>query len=872
MDLTRQRAHWIDRSTLAWRFEGPVGDRRCDLVWSPDAGLEIIDGALVGPHETLPLRVRPGGLSTAQRRQWPHLADHAAFTVEADEETIKRALRSQVVVTARDDGGWLLVATGAQLPGVLDDVYADAVHADLGCRFHDDGGVTISVWAPTARSVALEWWTGENSEVVGMWRDDHTGVWRVDGDWGWTGRRYRFRVEVYHPATQRVETMSVTDPYSVSLTANSTHSVVANLLDPLLIPADWGTLRKPPAVSPARAQVHEVSVRDFSIYDRSVPAQKRGTFAAFATPNSTGMRHLRRLADAGVTHLHLLPAFDFATVPERRDEQQHPSGDLAALPADSAEQQERIDAVRAKDGYNWGYDPLHYSVPEGSYATDPDGPERITEFREMVAALNGAGLRVVMDVVYNHTVAGGVNAHAVLDRIVPGYYHRLLADGRVADSTCCANTAPEHVMMGKLVVDSVLRWAVDYKVDGFRFDLMGHHPRENILAVRTALDRLTPQRDGVDGRAVLIYGEGWDFGEVGGNQRFVQASQLQLAGTGIGTFNDRLRDAVRGGQAFETNPRAQGYGSGLFTDPNGDDVNGPPEHQRARLLFQQDLIKIGLTGNLASYRFVASSGAVVTGGEFYYNGARTGYCAAPGECVTYVDAHDNEILYDTLAFKLPADLPPADRARMQLLALSFTVLGQGMGFVAAGSERLRSKSLDRNSFDSGDWFNAIRWDPAEGNGFGLGLPPAWDNRDKWPFAAPLLADPTLVPPPDVIAWTVDRYLELLRIRRDSPLFGLSTAVEVQDRLSFPLSGTGETPGVITMRLTGVDDHVVVFNAAPATVTQKLPDLRFGSFDLHPHQRAGGDERLLQSAFDPATGIFTVPPRTVAVFTGLAPRE
>ncbi|GIF78305.1 pullulanase-type alpha-1,6-glucosidase [Asanoa siamensis] len=864
MDLSRQRAHWIDRSTLVWRFEGPVGDRRCDLVWSPDAALRIIDGALAGPHETVSLRVKPGGLTTAQRRQWPHLADHAAFTVEADEDTIKRALRSQVVVSARDDGGWLLVATGVQLPGVLDDVYADAVHADLGCRFHHDGGVTISVWAPTAREVALEW---DNGEILGMWRDDHTGVWRVDGDWGWTGRRYRFRVQAYHPATQRIETMSVTDPYAVALTADSTHSIVANLLDPLLIPADWGTLRKPPPISAARAQVHEVSVRDFSIYDSSVPAERRGTFAAFATPNSTGMRHLRRLADAGVTHLHLLPAFDFATVPDLRADQLQPEGDLAALPPDSTEQQERIDAVRARDGYNWGYDPLHYSVPEGSYSTEPDGPRRITEFREMVAALNGIGLRVVMDVVYNHTVAGGVNHHAVLDRIVPGYYHRLLADGRVADSTCCANTAPEHAMMGKLVVDSVLRWAVDYKVDGFRFDLMGHHPKDNMLAVRAALDRLTPQRDGVDGRAILIYGEGWDFGEVGGNQRFVQASQLQLAGTGIGTFNDRLRDAVRGGQAFETNPRSQGYATGLFTDPNGDEVNGPPEHRRARLLFQQDLIKIGLTGNLASFSFVASSGATVTGGEFYYNGARAGYCALPGECVTYVDAHDNEILFDTLAFKLPAGIAPLDRARMQVVALSFTVLSQGMGFVAAGSERLRSKSLDRNSFDSGDWFNGIRWDATAGNGFGLGLPPAWDNGDKWPFAAPLLADPTLVPGADLMEWTTERYLELLRIRRDSPLFGLPTAVEVQDRLSFPLSGPTETPGVITMHLTGVDDLIVIFNATPATVTQKLPALRFGTFALHPHQRAGGDAHLLQSVFDPATGVFTVPSRTVAVFTG-----
>ena len=205
--------------------------------------------------------------------------------------------------------------------------------------------------------------------------------------------------------------------------------------------------------------------------------------------------------------------------------------------------------------------------------------------------------------VYNHTAAAGTDPKSVLDQIVPGYYHRLLDDGTVANSTCCANTAPENAMMGKLVVDSVVTWAKAYKVDGFRFDLMGHHPKANILAVRAALDRLTPARDGVDGKNILLYGEGWNFGEVAGDARFVQATQANMAGTGIGTFNDRLRDAVRGGGPFDDNPRVQGFGSGLFTDPNGDPVNGTAAEQKARLLHYHDQIKVGLSGNLAAYRF-----------------------------------------------------------------------------------------------------------------------------------------------------------------------------------------------------------------------------------------------------------------------------
>jgi pullulanase-type alpha-1,6-glucosidase len=418
-------------------------------------------------------------------------------------------------------------------------------------------------------------------------------------------------------------------------------------------------------------------------------------------------------------------------------------------------------------------------------------------------------------------------------------------------------------MMGKLVVDSVLRWATQYKVDGFRFDLMGHHPKANILAVRAALDRLTPWRDGVDGRAILMYGEGWNFGEVVNDARFPQASQFGMAGTGVGTFNDRMRDAVRGGGAFENNPRRQGFATGLFTDPNGDGVNGSPDEQRARLLHDHDLLKVGLSGNLADYRFVASHGTVVSGSWVQFNGWSAGYNAAPGEAVTYVDAHDNEILYDAMAFKLPASTSMVDRVRMQVLALGFVVLGQGMGFVAAGSERLRSKSLDRNSFNSGDWFNAVRWDPAEGNGFGLGLPPAADNHDKWGYAAPLLADPALVPDAAAVELATARYVELLRIRSASSLFGLATLAEVQAALTFPVSGPGETPGVLTMRLTGgSEDLVVVFNARPSASSVPVADA--SGFSLHPALRESADPVLRTAAF--ADGVFTVPGRSVAVFS------
>ena len=213
------------------------------------------------------------------------------------------------------------------------------------------------------------------------------------------------------------------------------------------------------------------------------------------------MTHLAALAGAGLNTLHLLPAFDFSTVDDIKADWQTPACDLRALsaadPAGTA-QQDCVGAVAAHDGFNWGYDPWHYSVPEGSYASDPDGPGRTLEFREMVAALAGIGLRVVLDVVYNHTVASGPTPIPCWTGSFPatttGCRRR-----SAGDSTCCPNTAAEHAMMQKLIVDSVVLWARQYRVGGFRFDLMGHHPRSTMLAVRSALDALTVADDGVDG-------------------------------------------------------------------------------------------------------------------------------------------------------------------------------------------------------------------------------------------------------------------------------------------------------------------------------------------------------------------------------------
>ncbi|WP_425589203.1 pullulanase-type alpha-1,6-glucosidase [Streptomyces siamensis] len=853
LDLTTSKAVWIDRDTVAWN--GADGAVSTQLLSSRDGSIAVKDGTLTSDDERW-LRLTKTSLTDAQKAKFPHLKDYTAWSVDPrDRDRVRQALGGQIVASQRAANGAVLAATGVQIAGVLDDVY-DATAAKLGPVFHD-GRPTLSVWAPTAQSVSLEL---AGSEVA-MHRDAATGVWSVTGPASWKNKTYRYVVKVWAPSVRKVVTNKVTDPYSVALTANSERSLVVDLNDKALAPGGWSTLSKPKAVPLRDAQIQELHIRDFSVADKTVPADDQGTYLAFTDKGSDGSKHLRELAKSGTSYVHLLPAFDIATIPEKKADQATPDCDLASFAADSEKQQECVAKTAAKDAYNWGYDPYHYTVPEGSYATDPDGTARTVQFRKMVKSLNDDGLRVVMDVVYNHTAASGQADTSVLDRIVPGYYQRLLADGSVANSTCCANTATENAMMGKLVVDSIVTWAKEYKVDGFRFDLMGHHPKANILAVRKALDALTLAKDGVDGKKIILYGEGWNFGEVADDARFVQATQKNMAGTGIATFSDRARDAVRGGGPFDADPGVQGFASGLYTDPNSSDANGTTAEQKARLLHYQDLIKVGLTGNLAKYRFTDTAGKEVKGSEVDYNGQPAGYADAPGDALAYADAHDNESLFDALTYKLPAGTSAADRARMQVLAMATATLSQGPSLSQAGSDLLRSKSLDRNSFDSGDWFNAVHWDCRDGNGFGRGLPMAADNASKWPYAKPLLTSVEVGC--DQIGATSAAYRDLQSIRTTEGVFSLPTADRVQSELAFPLSGKTETPGVITMEL---GDLVVVFNATPEKQEQTVGALAGTAYALHPVQASGADPIVKSSSYAAESGTFAVPGRTVAVFT------
>ena len=877
-DLTKARAHWLTRDTIAWPPSSDAGNSY-RLFFAPTGGLTVTPNGITG-GDSIALTRDAAGLAPSLRAKFPHLAGFTALQLSrADVSRVPALLKGQLAVAASDAQGRLLDATTVQIPGVLDDLYTYAGALGVVWRGDREPVPVVQVWAPTAQAVRLHLFADAKPEtqstVVPMKFDPAAGVWSAPGNALWLNKFYLYEVNVFVPATGRIETNLVTDPYSLSLSTNSRRSQIVNLDDPALKPAGWDALRKPPLAAPEDIALYELHLRDFSINDQTVPAPHRGTYLAFTDQTSNGMKHLRALAEAGLTHVHLLPVFDIATINETKAARKEPAAaELSKYPADSERQQEIVYALRDEDGFNWGYEPYHYTVPEGSYATAPDGAARIREFRALVKGLSDAGLRVVMDVVYNHTTAAGQDPRSVLDKIVPGYYYRLNLEGQIETSTCCRNTASEHAMMAKLMVDSVVTWARAYKIDGFRFDLMGHHMVADMLQVRDALRALTFARDGVDGTKIYLYGEGWNFGEVANNARGRNATQLNLAGTGIGSFNDRLRDGVRGGQFGPL--QEQGFVNGLFLDANGTE-QGTLAAQQDKLLRYTDWIRLGLVGNLRDYRLTDRTGKTVSGAQVDYGGQPAAYAADPQEAINYAEAHDDYTLYDFNALRAPRATTMIERVRMQNLALDLVALAQGVPFFHAGEEMLRSKSLDHNSYNSGDWFNRLDFTYAANN-FGVGRPQKADNGDRWPVISPLLADPKLKPARADIMKSVVHLRELLRIRRSSPLFRLRTATDINARVSFYNTGPQQTPGLIVMSIsdkTGRDLDpayeliVVLCNTAPEAQTFRAPAFANLLLTLHPVQARSADMVVRTARFNTNTGTFTIPARTTAVFVARA---
>ncbi|MDR6723511.1 type I pullulanase [Paenibacillus amylolyticus] len=572
------------------------------------------------------------------------------------------------------------------------------------------------------------------------------GIWHVEmsGDWC----SYRYMIQTTFGDGRREIAV---DPYARAVTMNGEMGVIVRLEH--TDPEGWKEDVRPELASPVDAVLYELHVRDFSIHPSS-GMKYRGKYLAFTEAglldsegNSIGIDHL---AELGITHVHLLPVFDFATVDE------------AQVDTSNSE----------RSNYNWGYDPLHYNVPEGSYATRADEPEtRIREFKSMVMALHQKGIGVIMDVVYNHTFD---TARSSFEKLYPGYYYRQSEDGTYSNGSGTGNeVATERRMVRKFIMDSVRYWAEEYHVDGFRFDLMGLIDTATMKSLAADLhEKVSP--------SILLYGEPWGALESPlGDDMTLKGDQRE---SGFAVFNDNFRGAIKGD--------SDGAGTGFATGAEGAEEN----------------VWVGVRG------------------------AITDFTSAPTETINYVTAHDNLNLWDKVAYtqgledtlgfisydedgsvkgcdnvqqavqqaspykQVEAEhVLENEMVRRCLLANGIVLTSQGVPFLAAGDELLRTKFGDANSHESGDVVNAIRWE--------------YKKQFKPVF---------------------DYYRGLIRLRREHPVFRLRTRGEIEQNIRLLEQGNG----ILAYELLGTASGdswkrvIVAYNATKESRALSVPSAQW----------------------------------------------
>lgn len=498
---------------------------------------------------------------------------------------------------------------------------------ELGALYEKEGTL-LRVWTPTAKSVEVwiyadDSFKGPSTKIEMVQKPKGIFEAYLPGDQH--GTIYVYKILFLNNR----ESISV-DPYARATTVNGMKSVIADLNR--TNPDGWGE-RLPAFGLPEEAIIYELHIRDFSISETSGIVNK-GKFLGLTeknTQNASGRKTgLDYLIDLGITHIQILPMFDYATVDE---------------------------ANLTEPQYNWGYDPLNYNVPEGSYSTDPFDPfNRIFELKQMIRTLHENGLRVIMDVVYNHVYDPKDQA---LERTVPGYFYRYNADGSLANGTGVGNdTASERHMMRKYIIDSVKYWAKEYHLDGFRFDLMGIHDSVTMNAIREALDKIDP--------SIIIIGEGWEMStplpeDLKASQKNAQAMPR------IAHFNDSIRIALKGSDFGDEKDR------GFISGKN----------------YLEDLLLRNIKGAM-------------------HLSSRSSY-VDPEQVIQYVEAHDNLTLYDKLLRSNPDDSEEV-RIKRHTLATSIVLLSQGVPFIHGGQEFLRTKAGVANSYQSPDEINQFEWE------------------------------------------------------------------------------------------------------------------------------------------------------------------
>ena len=511
---------------------------------------------------------------------------------------------------------------------------------DLGLTY-SPAAATFKIWAPTATAARLNVYKsdmgGNAIRSINMNKGEN-GVWQITVPENLKNSYYTFQVNISNAWSEEV-----VDPYAKACGTNGLRAQVIDLKE--TNPVGWEKDKSPNfSVSNKQtdAVIYELHVRDASIHASS-GIKNKGKFLGLAevgTKNSagqfTGLSHIKEL---GVTHVHLLPFYDYNSV----------------------------DETKAAVQYNWGYDPVNYNIPEGSYSTNPsDGKVRIKELKELIKTMHSNGLRIIMDVVYNHTA---LTKNSNFNTLVPDYYYRKRADGSFSDASSCGNeTASDHAMFQKFMIESVVYWVKEYHIDGFRFDLMGIHDIETMNLISDTLHKIKP--------SIVLYGEGWTSSSspLPDNKRALKKNAAQL--NGIAVFSDDMRDGIKG-SVFNINDR--GFATGQIEN--------------------SESVKFGIV-------------AAGTHPQINYskvNYSKEPYTAGPAGLINYADCHDNNILWDKieLSFK---EASVAQRTKMHELAYAIVLTAQGASFLHAGTEFLRTKNGVENSFDKGDLVNGIDWD------------------------------------------------------------------------------------------------------------------------------------------------------------------
>jgi len=531
----------------------------------------------------------------------------------------------------------LIIATRivAQYPTANYPVYGGN---DLGLTYTPKAS-TFKIWAPTASAVRINFYksdSGGNSYRTAALEKKLNGIWQITVAENIKDHYYTFQVNM-----NGVWSAEVLDPYAKACGTNGLRAQVVNLKE--TNPVGWAKDQSP-RFSAKNAQtdaiIYELHVRDASIHPNS-GIKNKGKFLGLAetgTKNaaglSTGLSHIKEL---GVTHIHLLPFYDYNSVDETKNNQ-----------------------------YNWGYDPVNYNIPEGSYGTNvSDGKQRIKELKQTIQTIHQNGLRVIMDVVYNHTA---LTQQSNFNVFVPDYYYRKRPDGSFSDASACGNeTASDRAMFRKFMLESVLYWVKEYHVDGFRFDLMGIHDIETMNLIADTLRKLKP--------SILLYGEGWTAGGSPLPDSLKALKQNAARLNGVAVFSDDMRDGIKG-SVFNIDDR--GFATGKLTNTESVKFGVVAAGQHPQINYSQ------------------------------VNYSKGPYTSGPAGLINYADCHDNHILWDKIALSYK-EATAQQRVKMHELAYAIVLTAQGTPFLTAGSEFLRTKYGVENSFNSGDSINAINW-------------------------------------------------------------------------------------------------------------------------------------------------------------------